>query len=82
MDPEHPASLTHDEVRRLCGDIVDWKLGAIIATGASLAEVEEAVAFAAGADDVMGEERKPLAGKVAEVYDILVADDAWEDESG
>ena len=82
MDPEHSASLTHDEVRRLCGDIVDWKLGAIIATGASLAEVEEAVAFAAGADDVMGEERKPLAGKVAEVYDILVADDEWEDESG
>jgi hypothetical protein len=71
----------HDEVRRLCGDIVDWKLNAIVATGATVAEIEEAVAWVSGADDVMGEERKPLSGKVAEVYDILTADDEWEDET-
>jgi hypothetical protein len=72
--------LTHDEVRQLCGDIVDWKLSAIIATGASPEEIEECVAWISGQDDVMGEERKPLTGKVAEVYDILVSDDEWGEE--
>jgi hypothetical protein len=77
---EPTAELTHDEVRRLCGDIVDWKLSAIIATGASLEEIEECVAWISGLDDVMGEERKPLTGKVAEIYDILTSDDEWGDE--
>ncbi len=67
--------LTHDDLRRLCGDIIDWKLSAIIETGASIEEVEEAVAWASGENDVMGEARKPLSGTVAAVYDILTADD-------
>jgi hypothetical protein len=67
-------------VRQRCGDIVDWKLSAIIATGASLEEIEECVAWLSGQDDVMGEERRPLTGKVAEVSDILISDDEWGDE--
>lgn len=75
----HHTLLTHDEVRRLCGDIVDWKIAAIIASGATAEELEACVAWLSGEDDVMGEERKPLDGKAAELYDILTADDEWEE---
>lgn len=71
--------LEHDELRRLCGDVADWKLAAIEAIGASREEVEEALAWVAGESDVMGEERRPAAGKVAQVYDILSAEEeSWQ----
>ncbi len=66
---------TAADVRRVSGDILDWKISAIVNTGASIDEVEAALAWAAGADDVMGELRRPLTGNVAAVYDILAADD-------
>lgn len=66
-------SLGHDEVVAVCGDIVDWKVKAIIDTGATLTELEAARAWAAGADEVLGEERAPLSGVTAAVYDILIA---------
>jgi hypothetical protein len=77
-----PPPVGHDDIRRLCGDILDWKLNAIQASGAGLAEIEEAVAYFSGQDDVMGEERKPLVGAVAAVYDILAADEEFEDDRG
>lgn len=69
-----------DDVRHLCGDIADWKVSAILAVGASLEEIETAVAWAAGEDDVMGEERRPLSGLSAAVYDVLDADEEFGDE--
>jgi len=38
-------------------------------------ELEEAVAWASGEDDIMGEERKQLSGRVGDIYDILTADE-------
>jgi hypothetical protein len=75
IDYRLATGLGHDELRRLCGDIVDWKIAAIEQLHATPEEVEEAVAWAAGEDDVMAAERKPLSGRVAAVYDILTADD-------
>ena len=69
-----------DEIRHLCGDIADWKVSAIIALGASVEEIETAVAWSAGEDDVMGEQRWPLSGSAAAVYDVLVADEEFGDE--
>lgn len=71
---------THADVLHLCGDIADWKVAAILATGADLDEIEAAVAWDAGEDDVMGEERRPLSGAAAAVYDILIADEDYGDE--
>ena len=68
------------DIRHLCGDIADWKVSAILATGADLDDVGTAVAWAAGEDDVMGEERRALIGAAAAVYDILVADEEYNDE--
>lgn len=69
-------------VRRLCGDVVDWKINAIPGTGASYEDLEAAIAWAAGEDDVMGEERRPLTGAATQVYDILAADEEFGDEEG
>lgn len=69
-----------DEVRRLVGDIERIRLEEIIAIGATLAEIEVALAWAAGESDVMGEERQPLAGRAAQVYEIIAGDTEFPDE--
>jgi hypothetical protein len=71
----------HDDVVRLCGDIEDWKISAIIGTGATMAELEEAVAWSLGQDDLMVEEHKSLSGEVAQVYEILTSDQFDDDEA-
>ena len=80
MSEQDKSGLSHAEITRICGDLLDGQVQAILATGASLEELEEAVAYASGEDDIMGEERKPLAGRVAQIYDILTRDEAWDDE--
>jgi hypothetical protein len=79
-DAGEAARLDHGEVRRLCGDIADWKISAILATGAEIDDIEVAVAWAAGEDDVMGEARRPLVGAAGAVYDIITADEEYGDE--
>lgn len=71
--------LNRDDVIGVCGDILDWKIKAIIESGATLAEVEAAVAWASGEDEVLGEEREPLTGATASVYEILIADEEFDE---
>jgi hypothetical protein len=73
-------NLSRAEVARVCGDILDWKIKAIIESGATVAELEAAAAWAAGADEVLGEEREPLTGATAAVYDILTADEEFDED--
>jgi len=77
MTEDQTETVSAEEVRRLCGDVPDWKVTAILDTGADIAAIQTAVAWFAGEDDVMGEERRPLAGDAAVVYDILIADEAY-----
>jgi hypothetical protein len=74
------APLSRDEVVGVCGDLLDWKVKAIIETGAGLPELEAARAWVEGADEVLGEEREPLTGITAAVYDILIAGEEFEDD--
>jgi hypothetical protein len=62
------------EVRSITGSIEDFKMAAILATGASPGEIEEAVALAAGESDVLGDSRVRPDTVVAKVYEILTAD--------
>jgi hypothetical protein len=67
-------------VVRLCGDILDRTVVAIVGTGASLSDLEAAMAFLHGEDDAMGEERRPLSGAAAEIYELLaIEQDAGEE---
>jgi hypothetical protein len=68
-----PATLA--EIRGIVGDVEAAKLEAILATGATPGQIEEAMAWAAGASDVMGGDlARPLAGPVAAVYEILASE--------
>lgn len=71
---------SYDELVRLVGELEPVRLAEIEQLQATVNEIEEAVAFAAGEDDVMGEARVPLIGRAAEVYEILIADEAMDDE--
>jgi hypothetical protein len=77
MTPQ-PAKL--HEITELLGDIEAAKAEAILATGATVAEIDEARAWAAGESEAMGRElARPLRGAVAAVYEILSTEEPLDD---
>jgi hypothetical protein len=62
-------------LKRLLGDTDDDKIVEVLDLEPTIAEVEEAVAWCLGEDDILGKERKPLRGKAARIFEILNADD-------
>ena len=74
-----PQSLTSGDIVKITGPIDAAKIAEIMAARPTAEELEEAVAWAAGASDVMGELRRPLTGTVARLYDILTADRSFEE---
>jgi hypothetical protein len=80
MTPPVPDSRpTLSEIARIVRDDDPEKLARILATGATIAEIEKAVLWASGAEDVLGEAPHPLEGAAALVYDILTADEPEEE---
>ncbi len=73
--------LVRDDVIGVVGQIDDDKIAGIIATGATMEQLVEAYAWTADETDALADAEKSLSGTVAEVYDILTADDFWGDES-
>ncbi len=71
---------TLGEIRALVGDVDEARLEAILALRPTPAQLEEALAWAAGESDVMGDLERPLAGTVAAIYDILTSDEAFEED--
>lgn len=39
MLPQRSPRLNHDQIVRICGDLLDWQTNAIIATGAGVDEL-------------------------------------------
>ena len=83
-DLDNKVQLAAEDVRRLCGELQDWKVSAIIASGASLSELELALARLTGADEMTRDHPRPLDGAAAVVYDLLASDEDFlsEDASG
>ena len=74
--------LTHEDVRRLCGDVTDERAARILSTGGTVRDLEVVLAWSAGESDVMGEAREPLRGRAAEIYELLYPElDEDEDPS-
>jgi len=71
--------LSADDIRGLCGDILDWKLEAILELEPSAVDVAAAVAWAEGTDE-LAEQGRPLSGMTAQVYDLLVADGELDEQ--
>lgn len=68
------------ELVRLVGDLPESQLAEIERLNATVAEIEQAVAFASGESDVMGDARIRLSGRAAEVYRIITTNDVADDE--
>ncbi len=82
MASDAKAPIGRDDVAHMCGDIPDWKVAAILKSGASVEELELAMAWAYGESDVAGKERLPLKGRAAQLYEILLGDrEQWEEGS-
>lgn len=76
----HDPPLTRDEIAARVGDLDDAVIAAILEIEPTAEELDEALAWAEGEDDVMGEMERSLSGKVAQIYEILTADEAYGDE--
>ncbi len=71
--------ITIEDIRALAGDIDEIDAAAIIATGGTRAELEEAYFYARGDGDLMDRNGRPLVGAVAEIYEILVEKEEEEE---
>lgn len=71
--------LTASHIRKHAPDADDTAVADILATGASVAEFEQAVVWARGDDDVIGDDTHALTGRVRRVYELLTAGNRWED---
>jgi replicative superfamily II helicase len=65
------AAVTAAQVIEIVGTLTDARVMAIIATGATIEQIEEAAAWADGESDVMGDLRLRAAPPVIAVYEIL-----------
>jgi uncharacterized protein with GYD domain len=70
----------HDVAAAL-GEADEAAIADIMALTPTCEEFEIALAWAEGESDVMGEERHPLEGKAKQIYDILTAGGAWQEET-
>lgn len=81
MTTPHETHSFGDAIRMELRDRVeDAKITAIVETGASLAEIEQALVWASGDSEIGKDAAHPLEGAVARVYDILTADRNSGDE--
>lgn len=70
-----------DEIRRVAGSINDETVAAILRVGPTFEELEAATRYALGEGDEADCAGHPLAGRVAQLYEILSAEEADEDEA-
>jgi hypothetical protein len=80
-EPTGADPLDAETVRQLCGDISDETVIAILGAGATVAEVEAAVAWLRGQSETMGEEPHALEGAAAQVYDLLIEEEPPVEEA-
>ena len=73
---------TYDDIKRLFGDLDDHTIAEIEASGATMNELEEVVAYLAQETDVMGDLHRSLSGRALTIYDLLRSQDAQWDEPG
>jgi hypothetical protein len=68
-------AINADQLRSIVGDIEDAKFIEILELRPTLAEVEQAAIWAAGDGDILGKEGRPLTGKIAQIVEILTAEE-------
>jgi hypothetical protein len=86
-EPPHPKAgrrvVSRREIAQIAGEISDVTAAAIVALGATQAELEEAAAWVSGDDDGLNRLRHQPTGIIAEICEILSAEgllDVEQDE--
>jgi hypothetical protein len=64
-----------DDVKRILGDIEASKVIEVLSLKPTVAELEEAAVWASGNGDVLAKGGHPQTGMVAQIVDILTADE-------
>jgi hypothetical protein len=77
-EPKRKGVATHEDLIRIAGDIEPRKAIDILALSPMIADIEEAIVWAAGNGDVLAKRGRPLAGIAAQIVDILTADEEEE----
>jgi hypothetical protein len=67
-----------DDLKRVLGDIDDSKAIEILALRPTVADLEEAILWAAGDGDVLAKSGRPLTATTAAIVDILSAGETEE----
>jgi len=70
-----PATVGRDDLVRVLGELDETMIIEILDLKPSLNELEQAAVWAAGDGDVLAKQGHPLAGVVADIVDILTADE-------
>jgi hypothetical protein len=76
-DSKEQPITSSDDIRHLAGPIADHTVMAILEAEASIADLEAAVIYARGEGDYVDRLGHPLAGKVAQLTDILAMDEFY-----
>lgn len=66
---------TAEDLHHVLGAMDDATTIAILALQPTLSQLEEARLWLDGADDIVGEQRHPLDGVVAQIFDLLDVDE-------
>jgi hypothetical protein len=85
VQTKHPETadklqVTAEQIIDIVGPLTDARVMAIIATGATIEQIEEAATWADGESDVMGDLRLPTTSPVAAVYDILRTEEKYAED--
>lgn len=75
-----PAPVTVEAIIDIVGPLTDARVMAIIETGATIEQIEEAAAWAEGESDVMGDLRLRATPPVVAVYEILTAEEKYAED--
>ena len=75
-------ALTPAQIHAVVGELSDARVTAIMRSGATLEELEEAAALLAGETDIVGQEGQQPSGVVAELYEILAPPPEEENARG
>lgn len=78
-DAAHAKPATASDIAHYLVDVDSETVEAILQTDATLGDLLTAIAWADGATDVMGQERRALEGPAALVYDIITADEEGDE---
>ena len=76
-DSKNPPLTSSTPVRHLVGSVTDDTILAILETGASVEELEVVASYLQGEGNQVDCHGHAMTGKVAQLYDILIADELY-----